>query len=72
MGSEIGVTQLISVIVPVLISGIIAIVTAVVGADFHRQIFDLKVRVAVLEQLLIDNKIPLPPNPPAGQGQGAT
>jgi len=59
--------QLIATIVPIIVSGIVAVVAAVVGADFRKQISDLTVRVAVLEQTLTDNHIPIPARPPASR-----
>lgn len=65
MNSEIGVTQLIATLVPLIISGLVAVYTASTSTKNNTQIAALQLRVAVLEQLLSDNKIPIPPAPPA-------
>ena len=48
------------VLVPVAISGIVAIVTSKQVVDLKDQLSQANLRIARLEQLLQDNKIPLP------------
>lgn len=57
--SELG--QIIVAIVPVLVSAFVAFVQWRDKQDFQAQLLILRTRVAVLEQILRDHDIPLPP-----------
>jgi len=57
--SELG--QIVVAIVPVLVSAFVAFVQWHDKQGFQTQLAALQTRVAVLEQLLRDNNIPLPP-----------
>ncbi len=48
-------------LVPVIISGIVAIATSKEVTDLKDQLAVTKTRIARLEQALMDNNIPIPP-----------
>lgn len=56
------VKEILIAVVPALVAGYTAYRQWVDKQDFQTQVQELKIRVAVLEQLLSDNNIPLPGN----------
>jgi len=63
------VDQILITLVPVVISGIVAIVTSKSVADLKDQLAAARMRIARLEQALMDHSIPVPPLDSAWKGR---
>lgn len=57
-------TQLLTTLVPVIVSGVVAIVTSKQVADLKEQLAENRARIAVLETILRDHDIPIPATAP--------
>lgn len=55
------IMRLLEAVIPTLISAIVAYIQWRDKQDFQRQVDEAKTRIAVLEQILIDHGIPVPP-----------
>jgi hypothetical protein len=60
MNGDISSTQLLATVIPIIVTGVVAILVNSQVQSLKDQINVLMMRIAKLEQVLTDNKIPLP------------